>query len=84
MGLFLTVVAAPVAGPLKGLLWLARTIQEQADRVLYDEDGLRAALLALEERFEAGELDEAAFEAEEAVLLERLKISRSRTREQGQ
>jgi uncharacterized membrane protein len=68
---------------LKGLLWLARVISEQADRALYDEDGLRAALLALEERFLAGEIDEEAFEAEETILLERLKISRTRGREQG-
>lgn len=80
MGLFTNVVFAPAVGPLKGLLWLARVIEEQAERTLYDESLLRAALLELEQRFEAGEIDEADYEKEEEVLLARLKIARERMR----
>jgi hypothetical protein len=80
MGLLTNVLLGPVIGPLKGLLWLAQMLNDQAERTLYDEDGLRVALMELEQRFEAGEIGEEAFEAEEQVLLERLKISRDRAR----
>lgn len=80
MGLLTDVVFAPAVGPLKGLLWLARVIEEQAERTLYDESLLRAALLELEQRFEAGEISEADYEREEEVLLARLKIARERMR----
>jgi hypothetical protein len=83
MGLLSNVLLGPVVGPLKGLMWLAQVLNEQAERTLYDEDGLRAALMALEQRLEAGEIGEEAFEAEEQVLLERLKISRDRVRGQS-
>ena len=80
MGLLLNVVGAPISGPIQGLMWLARVLQEQAERALYDEDGIRAALLALEDRLEAGTISEDDYDAEERVLLERLKISRDRAR----
>jgi hypothetical protein len=80
MGLLTNVLLGPVVGPFKGLLWLAQVVNDQAERTLYDEDGLRVALMELEQRFEAGEIGEDAFEAEEQVLLERLKISRDRAR----
>ena len=83
MGLLANVLLGPVVGPLKGLLWLAQVLNDQAERTLYDEDGLRVALMEIEQRFEAGEIGEEAFEAEEQVLLERLKISRDRARGQG-
>lgn len=83
MGLLANLLLAPVIGPLKGMLWLAGVIDDQAERTLYDEDGLRVALMELEQRFEAGEIGEDAFEAEEHVLLERLKIARDRARGPG-
>lgn len=83
MGLLSNVLLAPVIGPLNGLLWLAQVLNDQVERVLYDEDGLRVALMELEQRFEEGKIDEKAFEAEEQVLLERLKIARDRAQGQG-
>lgn len=83
MGLLTNILLSPVVGPLKGVMWLAQMLNEQAERTLYDEDGLRAALMELEQRFEDGEIGENAFEAEEQVLLERLKIARDRARGLG-
>lgn len=65
-------LAAPVTGPIGGLAWLARQIAASALDELLDPGRIEAALLALERRLEAGELDEAAFEAEEAALLAEL------------
>lgn len=62
----------PVSGPIGGLVWLARQIAENAVRQLLDPVRIETALLALERRLEAGEIDEATFEAEEAALLEEL------------
>ncbi|MDQ0346110.1 gas vesicle protein GvpG [Ancylobacter vacuolatus] len=80
MGMLTDVVFAPAVGPLKGVLWLARIIAEQAERTLYDEGVIRAALLDLEQKLEAGDIDEDAYETQETVLLERLKIARERMR----
>ena len=80
MGLVTDVAFAPVVGPLKGVLWLARLIADQAERTLYDEDLVRAALLDLEQRLDAGQISEADYDAEEEILLARLKIARERMR----
>jgi len=80
MGMLTDVVFAPAVGPLKGVLWLARLIADQAERTLYDEGVIRAALLDLEQQLDAGTIDEAAYEAQETVLLARLKIVRERMR----
>lgn len=80
MGLITDVAFAPATGPLKGLLWLAKVIADQAERTLYDENVIRAGLADLEQRLESGEISEADYEAEEEILLGRLKIARERAR----
>lgn len=80
MGMLTDVVFAPAVGPLKGVLWLARLIADQAERTLYDEGVIRAALLDLEQQLDAGTIDEAAYETQETLLLARLKIARERMR----
>ena len=80
MGMLTDVVFAPAVGPLKGVLWLARLIADQAERTLYDEGVIRAALLDLEQQLDAGTIDEVAYETQETVLLARLKIARERMR----
>lgn len=80
MGVLTNVVFAPAVGPLKGVLWLARVIAEQAERTLYDEDVIRASLLDLERQLDAGEIGEEEYEKQEEILLDRLKIARERMR----
>ncbi len=67
----------PVCGPIGALAWLARQVAENAVQQMLDPARIEAALLALERRLEAGEIDEAAFEAEEARLLEELAEMRA-------
>jgi hypothetical protein len=83
MGLLANILLSPVLGPLKGVMGLAQVMNEQVERTLYDEDGLRVALMELEQRFEDGKIDEETYEAEEKVLLERLEIARDRARGLG-
>jgi hypothetical protein len=77
MSMFGSTAGLPVVGPLRGLIWLARQVAAAAEQEMNDPARLEAALLALERRLTAGEIDEAAFEAEEAVLLARLASPRA-------
>lgn len=70
------VLGAPVLGPIQGVLWLARLIDDQARGELYDEDKIRGALAELELRLDLGEITLADFEAQEETLLQRLKVAR--------
>jgi hypothetical protein len=73
MGAVANLLGLPVAGPLLGLGWLARRIAEAAEAEMNNPAHIEAELLALERRLEAGEIDEAAYEAREATLLEALQ-----------
>ena len=55
------------------MLWLARTIDDQARAELYDEDKVRGALAELELRLDLGEIAPDDYDAQEHALLQRLK-----------
>ena len=71
MGLITGLLTLPLA-PVRGTVWLAERIQEQAERELYDESAIRAGLLEIEEARAAGEADAAELDAVEDALIERL------------
>ncbi|MGB9183483.1 MAG: gas vesicle protein GvpG [Solirubrobacteraceae bacterium] len=77
MGLFTGLLTLPLA-PVRGVVWVADKLMEEAERELYDEDRIRAELIALEFEAEEGKLGEAEVQAREDALLERLAISQSR------
>jgi hypothetical protein len=59
--------------PLRGVLWVARKIDEAASQEQEkEEEELKARLQELYRRLEAGQLTEPEFEAQEAELLDRL------------
>ncbi len=62
---------------LGGPLWLAAKVAEAADQQILDPSRVEAELLRLEARLDAGELDEAVFEQQEAELLAELKAIRA-------
>jgi Gas vesicle protein G len=64
--------------PVRGTVWLAEQLTEEAERQLYDEDRILRELLELELQEEAGEIDAEQREAREDELLERLTIARER------
>lgn len=72
MGPLSTILCLPVAGPLNLLTWIARQVADAADQAMLDPTPIQSALLLLERRLEDGLIDEPAFEAEEALLLEQL------------
>ncbi len=61
---------------LRGVIWIARQIQKQAERELYDEDRIRGQLMELELRLDLEEITEEEYEATEEELLGRLKVAR--------
>ena len=71
MGLISGLLTLPLA-PLRGTVWIAERLQEQAETELYDESAIRAGLLELEAAREGGQFDEEELAAAEDELIERL------------
>ena len=82
MGLITGLLTLPLA-PVRGTVWLAERIQEQAEEELYDESAITAGLLELEEARQAGTLEEDELAAAEDALIERLMEIRGLTGEDG-
>jgi hypothetical protein len=76
MGLISGLLTLPLA-PVRGTVWLAERIQEQAEQELYDEDVIRGQLMEIDELRQSGEYDEEELAAAEDVLLERLLEARA-------
>jgi hypothetical protein len=75
MGLITGLITLPLA-PVRGTVWLAEKVLEQAEGEFYDERAIQAQLLEIEAAREAGEIgDDEAAQAED-VLLERLIAGR--------
>jgi hypothetical protein len=75
MGLITGLLTLPLA-PVRGTVWLAERIEEQAEKELYDESSIQAGLLELETMREAGELDDEELREAEDALVERLMVIR--------
>jgi hypothetical protein len=73
MGLIGEVLLLPFA-PVRGSGWVIRQVLREAERLYYDPAAVRAELARLEERLEAGEIDEDEFDRQEDELLDRLEI----------
>jgi hypothetical protein len=77
MGLFTGLLTLPLA-PVRGVVWVADQLVEEAERELYDETRIRSELLQLELDAEDGNLSEEEIRSREDELLERLAVSQSR------
>ena len=71
MGLITGLLLLPLA-PVRGTVWVAERILEQAESEFYDEGAIREQLMAIEAAREAGEIDEDEAARAEDILLERL------------
>jgi hypothetical protein len=75
MGIFTTLLTLPLA-PVRGAVWVAEQIAEEADRQLYDESRIRRELLQLEFDHDAGRIDAAEKDLRAQQLLQRLTAPR--------
>jgi len=78
MGFLIDLLTFPVMGPIKGVVWIAEKVVEEADKKLYDEDAVRGQLMELELRYDLGEISEEEYLEAEDTLLERLRVIRER------
>jgi Gas vesicle protein G len=73
---FLTgLVTFPLA-PVRGTVWLAEKIAEQAEHELSDESAIRRRLTEVEIQHDMGEIDDEEFAAAESALLDELMRAR--------
>ena len=56
MGLFTALLTLPLA-PVRGTVWIAEKLQEQAELELYDESAIEAGLLELQVARESGAVE---------------------------
>lgn len=71
MGLVTGLLTLPLA-PVRGTMWLAERLLEEAERELDDPQAIEAQLLDAEARFERGEISEEEYELLEDALMRRL------------
>ncbi len=71
MGLLTGLLTLPLA-PVRGVVWVAECLEEQAQIELHDEASIHIGLLELEALRASGEVDEAELAAAEDALIEQL------------
>jgi hypothetical protein len=74
MGLFTGLLTLPLA-PVRGVMWVAEQVTEEAQKQLYDEDRIRGELLQLELDAEEGKIGEEERRRMEDELFERLAVA---------
>jgi len=70
MGLLTSILTSPV----KGLEFVFKQIRDNVDRELYDETIWQQKLLDLQMSYEMGDIDEAAYQAEEDMIVAQLDL----------
>ncbi|MFB7026445.1 MULTISPECIES: gas vesicle protein GvpG [unclassified Streptomyces] len=71
MGLLTQLLTLPVA-PVRGAVWIARRVVEEAEEEYYDPAPVWQELKELEGRLVRGEIDQETFDHREDELLDRL------------
>jgi chorismate mutase len=77
VGLITGLLGLPVA-PLRGTIWVAEQVLQQAEEEFYDPARIKAQLEDVDKARAAGELSEDEATALEDELVERLLVSRNR------
>jgi Gas vesicle protein G len=75
MGLLTGLLTLPLA-PVRGTVWIAERLMEEAERELGDENAVRRRLTELEVRHELGEISDEELAEAQDVLLAQLAASR--------
>lgn len=74
--MLLRLLTLPLTGPARLGWWVLEQVVQAAERELYDERAILAALRDLQRAADRGEIDEDEHAAAEAVLLQRLVAAR--------
>ena len=73
MAIIGSLLTLPALGPPKLIRWLAQLLIEEAERQMNDPSAIRAQLIELQQRYEAGEISDSDFENMEEALFNRLE-----------
>ncbi|MFI7618643.1 gas vesicle protein GvpG [Nonomuraea terrae] len=76
MGLVTGILTFPVSAPLRGLVWLAERIQDQAEMELHSPTSVRRRLEEIEEARRAGEISEEEERQAVEEVLQRVTATR--------
>ena len=79
MGLFSALVSLPLA-PVRGVVWVADKVRQEAEREYYDAGNIRRQLDAVAAARDDGTIDDAEADALEEALVARLIESNRRQR----
>jgi len=71
MGLLTGLLTLPLA-PVRGTIWIAERVLEEAERQLNDPEAIEQQILEAEAAYDRGELSKEEFEHIEEELIERL------------
>lgn len=77
MGLLTGLLSLPFA-PIRGTVWVAETVQQQAEQQYYDPATIQRELELIDDLRSQGAIDEAEATAREDELVQRLMDGRSR------
>lgn len=83
MGLLWNILSLPLA-PVRGTVWVAEQVRDEAERQYYDAGTIRRELDAVARARESGELTGEEAAAREERLIARLLEANRRSREGGQ
>lgn len=73
MGLFTGLVTLPLA-PVRGVIWLAETLKEQAEAELYDPGRIAAEMQQVADEVASGTITEEEAAEREEELIHRLHV----------
>ena len=82
MGLITGILGLPLA-PVRGVVWVAEQIREQAEDELYDPARIREQIEAVDRARNAGDLTDDEATRLEDELVERLMVARTRPSREG-
>jgi chorismate mutase len=82
VGLITGILGLPLA-PVRGTIWVAEQIRQQAEDELYDPATIRSQLDEVEQARRAGDLSDEEATRLEDELVERLMVARSRPHREG-
>jgi hypothetical protein len=82
MGLIVGLLTLPIA-PVRGVVWVAEKVAEQAEAELYDEASITRELAQLDEALTGGEISQEIYDAYADELLDRLETGRQLALERG-
>ncbi len=77
MGLLSNLLLLPITGPVHGVHFILEQIKAQADAELMDEGRIEAELMNLSVRYDLGEISDAEYAEQEAMLFEELNAIRA-------